>query len=244
MKFSSPVWLVSQNYSNLQILNQGLSLTVVCMPTCRKPKTVIKLPRKIKVKNTTDHGLMMGEFLISPLQLIRWYLFMFTSDKTVKWIENLAEQECLIQLGERSSLDLCTTKDEVLSSETISFVRSLFYHFEYLTRLFNTRVELAILKIKIEKHGENYNSFSVCRNQVRLVVTGSRSGAVHLQCLREDNGAMGTMNSVLFSGLIEARFETFHEVKWYFLDSVILPEQVARHYLTEFLQISRSSQTH
>jgi hypothetical protein len=168
---------------------------------------------------------------------------MFTSDKTIKWVENLAEQECLIQLGEKSSVDLCNAKDEVLTNETSTFVRSLFYHFEYLTRLFNSRVEVPFLKIKIQSKGENFNSFSISRNRINLIVTGSQMGAIHLQCVREDSGQAG-INSVVFSGLIEGRFETFHEVKWYFLDSSILPEQVARHYLTEFLQVSRSSHTH
>lgn len=168
---------------------------------------------------------------------------MFTSDKTIKWIENLAEQECLIQLGEKASLDLCNAKEEVLTNETRSFVRSLFYHFEYLIRLFNARVEVPFLKIKILAKEENFNSFSISRNRVNLVITGSQSGAIHLQCNRADAGEAG-VNSVVFSGMIEARFETFHEVKWYFLDSAILPEQVARHYLTEFLQVSRSTLTH
>ncbi|MFM8315532.1 MAG: hypothetical protein ACKOA8_14710 [Deltaproteobacteria bacterium] len=168
---------------------------------------------------------------------------MFTSDKTIKWIENLAEQECLIQLGEKSSLDICSVKDEVLSTETSSFVRALFYHFEYLTKLFNARVEVPFLKIKVQSKEENFKSFTLSRNRISLTVTGNQPGAIQLQGVREDSGEMG-VNSVIFSGLIEGRFETFDEVKWFFLDNPILPEQVARHYLTEFLQVSRSNHTH
>lgn len=168
---------------------------------------------------------------------------MFTSDKTIKWIENLAEQESLIVLGEKSSLDLCNAKEEVMSNETTTFVRGLFYHFDYLIRLFNNRVDMPSLKIKIAANEENFNSFTVNRNRTGLRVSGKQSGAIHLQCFREDNSDMNSP-SVLFSGLIEARFENFHEVGWYFLDSIISPEQVARHYLTEFLQVSRSNLTH
>ncbi len=168
---------------------------------------------------------------------------MFTSDKTIKWVENLADQECLILSGEKSSLDLCNAKEEVMNNETSFFVRSLFYYFEYLTRLFNARVDDTFLRLKIVAQGENFNTFTISRNRINLRVVGAQPGAIHLQCIREDSGEMG-INSVVFSGLIEARFETFHEVKWYFLDSMILPEQVARHYLTEFLQVSRSNHTH
>lgn len=168
---------------------------------------------------------------------------MFTSDKTIKWVENLADQECLILSGEKSSLDLCNAKEEVMNNETSAFVRSLFYHFEYLIRLFNARVDVAFLRIKIASSGDEFNSFSINRNQIHLKVSGSQPGIIHLQCVRDENGS-NSPGSVLFSGMIEARFETFHEVKWYFLDSIILPEQVARHYLTEFLQVSRSNHTH
>jgi hypothetical protein len=168
---------------------------------------------------------------------------MFTSNKTIKWIENLAEQECLIQLGEKSSVDLCTVKDEVLSNETNSFVRALFYHFEYLIKLFNSRVDAPFLKISVQNQSENFNTFSLNRNGMSLVINGSQSGSIQLRCFREGGIEFG-VDSVVFSGTIEARFETFHEVKWYFLDSQILPEQVARHYITEFLQVSRSQHTH
>ena len=168
---------------------------------------------------------------------------MFTSDKTIKWVENLADQECLILSGEKSSLDLCTAKEEVMNNETSSFVRSLYYHFEYLIRLFNARVDVPFLKIKIISPNDDFNSFSISRNQINLKVSGSQAGMIHLQCNREESSIVN-IGSVLFSGMIEARFETFHEVKWYFLDSIILPEQVARHYLTEFLQVSRSNHTH
>lgn len=167
---------------------------------------------------------------------------MFTSDKTIKWVENLAEQEYLIHLGEKSSLDICTVKDEVLGTETGAFVRALYYQFEYLIRLFNLKVDLPELKIKLQTKEENLNSFSVSRNRISLVVMGTKTGAVQLQCVREESGDLSS-GRVIFSGLIEARFETFDEVKWFFLDSPILPEQVTRHYLTEFLQLSRSSIT-
>ena len=167
---------------------------------------------------------------------------MLTSDKTIKWFENLAEQECLIQLGEKSSLDICTTKEEVLGAETGAFVRALYYQFEYLIRLFNSKVELPDLKIKVQANENNINSFSIVRNRISLIITGTQSGTVQLQCVRLESGDL-TSNRVIFSGLIEARFETFDEVKWYFLDSPILPEQVTRHYLTEFLQLSRATNT-
>lgn len=167
---------------------------------------------------------------------------MFTSDKTIKWVENLAQQECLIQSGEKSALDICSVKDEILGTETGAFVRALYYQFEYLIRLFNVKVDLAELKIKIQTKEDNRNSFSVSRNRISLIVTGTQSGSVQLQCVREESGNLVSPR-VIFSGVIEARFEAFDEVKWYFLDNLILPEQVTRHYLTEFLQLSRSSST-
>lgn len=168
---------------------------------------------------------------------------MLTSNKTIKWVENLAEQECLIQLGEKSSLDICSVKDDILITETNAFIRALFYQFEYLIRLFNSKVDLPALKIKIHSREEGENRFALSRNRINLIITGTQIGVVQLQCER-DQISNPTASRVIFSGLIEARFDTFDEVQWYFLDNPISPEQVVRHYLTEFLQISRFTDIH
>jgi hypothetical protein len=45
----------------------------------------------------------------------------------------------------------------------------------------------------------------------------------------------------MFSAVIEAQFETFDDVAWLFLGTPINAEQVARHYLTEFIQATRDA---
>lgn len=165
---------------------------------------------------------------------------MFTSNRTIKWIENLAEQELSIRAGERVSIDILTTKEEVLTVETATFVRDLFVHFEYLIQLFNLRVNQESLQIKVTRNSENLDGFSLSRNFMRLSVAKAQPGLVKLQCdkqIREEERTVKT--SVMFSGLIEASFGTFHDVEWAFLGSRVTAEQVARHYLTEFIQVSR-----
>ena len=46
---------------------------------------------------------------------------------------------------------------------------------------------------------------------------------------------------MMFSGRVEAKFGTFHDVEWYFLGNRVNAELLARHYLTEFIQVSRDS---
>jgi hypothetical protein len=167
---------------------------------------------------------------------------MSTSHRTIKWIENLADQERLIKAGERVSIDICTTKDEVLTVETTTFVRDLFYHLEYLSRLFNSRVHELSLEIKISR-SENLEGFALSRNRMRLTLGKAQLGVVKLTCEKIFDGdglSKGNRASVMFSGLIEAKFGTFHDVEWYFLGSRVSAEQVARHYLTEFIQSSRT----
>ena len=41
---------------------------------------------------------------------------MSTSSRTIRWIEDLAEQEILISNGQRTSIDLGKTKDQVWSA--------------------------------------------------------------------------------------------------------------------------------
>lgn len=168
---------------------------------------------------------------------------MFTSNRTIKWIENLAEQELLINAGERASIDILTTKEEVLTVETATFVRDLYYHFEYLIQLFNLRVSHPSLQIKLVRNSENLDGFTLSRNGMRLSLTKSQPGVVQLQCdklIREEQ-SRSVKTSMMFSGLIEANFGTFHDVEWNFLGSRIAAEQVARHYLTEFIQVSRGN---
>ena len=163
---------------------------------------------------------------------------MDTSNRTIKWIENLAEQELLISAGERTSIDICTTKDEVLSVESSTFLRELFHHFSYLVKLFNLRVSQDLLKIEVKKE-EGGETFNLSRNGLKLIVGRSRTAMVQLSCVRV--GSREQKPTVMFSGVVEAKFGAFHDVEWHFLGSAITGEQLARHYLTEFIQGSRVS---
>ena len=160
---------------------------------------------------------------------------MDTSNRTIKWIENLAEQELLIRAGEKSSIDICTTKDEVLSVETTTFLRELFHHFSYLVKLFNLRVLEAPLKIEVDQTVQG-DAFSLSRNGLRLGVSKGM-GKVHLFCGK--SLGKDSKPAVMFSGTVEAQFGTFNDVEWHFLGAAITGEQLARHYLTEFIQVSR-----
>lgn len=164
---------------------------------------------------------------------------MVTSNRTIKWIESLAEQELSIRSGERSSIDILATKDEVLAHETTSFLRELNQQFDYLVKLFDLRVNQESLKIKIRKNEDILDGFSLFRNELRLLVAKPRLGVVQITCDTKVTGT--TRPSVMFSGVVEAKFGTFHDVEWHFLGSQVTAEQVARHYLTEFIQVSRAS---
>lgn len=160
---------------------------------------------------------------------------MVTSNRTIKWIESLADQEIRIRAGERSSIDLLATKDEVLSLETSSFLRELYGHFDYLVKLFNLRVSQDALRIL--KGEDIQEGFHLLRHDLRLLVARPRPGVVQIACDRRI-GADGR-TSVMFTGTVEAKFGIFHDVCWHFLGSSVTAEQVARHYLTEFIQASR-----
>lgn len=163
---------------------------------------------------------------------------MDTSNRTITWIENLAEQELLIRAGEKSSIDICTTKDEVILVETSTFVRELFHHFSYLAKLFNLRINQENLCIKVEQLGSTEGFFLV-RNGMRLMVESSGTGVVRF--VGSKITAKGARPAVMFSGAVEAKFGTFNDVEWHFLGSSVTGEQLARHYLTEFIQVSRST---
>lgn len=161
---------------------------------------------------------------------------MMTSDSSIKWIENLAEQELLISTGQSASLDLTRTKEEVIAVATTAFFRQLHNQFEYLIKLFNTHVSETALAIRVIQEGERWDHFVICRNHTRMSVLGGKPGFIHLQCEKQ----VGLQPSVMFSGIIEASFAAFDDLEWNFLGSPVTAEQVARHYLTEFIQTSRS----
>lgn len=165
---------------------------------------------------------------------------MVTSNRTIKWIESLAEQELRIRAGERASIDLLATRDEVLSVETTSFLKELYQHVEYLVGLFDSRVNQESLKIRIQKIDEIQEGFTLVRNELRLLVVRPRLGVVQITCDKRLAGE--ARPSVMFSGVVEAKFGVFHDLEWHFLGSQVTAEQIARHYLTEFIQVSRSSQ--
>lgn len=166
---------------------------------------------------------------------------MSTSSRTIKWIESLAEQENLIRAGEKTSIDIFKTKEDVLRAETISFVHDLFYHCEYLIGLFNNRVENSELQMRLLR-GETPEQFCLQRNTLKLSIATPQPGVVQLQCdklLPSEPGSRLMKPSLMFSGRVEAKFGTFHDVEWYFLGNRVNAELLARHYLTEFIQVSR-----
>ena len=166
---------------------------------------------------------------------------MFTSNRTIKWIENLADQELQISAGEKASIDIIHTKVEVLNVETATFVRDLYAHVEYLAQLFNSKVLSDSLQLKLARSPEQSEGFTVSRNGMKLTLTKPQPGVVQLQCDKQFKDEDSRMkSSVMFSGIIEAGFGTFHDVHWTFLGSQVTAEQVARHYLTEFIQVSRN----
>jgi hypothetical protein len=162
-----------------------------------------------------------------------------TSDHSIKWIENLAEQEGLILSGQLPTLDITKTREEVLAVATSVFLRELKAHWITLSRLFNSRMKDTPLGIEWGTPTEKIDGFYLVRNSVRLSISSSRPGSVQIQC--EKVGVeIPTRPSMIFSGVVEARFSNFDEVNWFFLEKNISVEQLARYYLTEFIQSSRS----
>lgn len=162
-----------------------------------------------------------------------------TSDRSIRWIENLAEQELLL-LESKGSYDLCSTREEILASETLGFLNELRFQLEYLVRLFNAKVgdrgvgprSEGGQTIEVTKTSSPQEEIRLSRNGVVLEVASRKPGAVHLVCRRGE--------SALSSGTVEADFSSFHELHWKFLGEVVTSEKAACHFLTEFLQVSRS----
>lgn len=163
-----------------------------------------------------------------------------TSSKTIRWIENLAQQEQSIDQGEATSFDIFQTKQDVLQVETQIFMGELYYQFEYLVRLFNSKKgynenaeEIALKKnTDIAEEG-----FFIQRNDFRFSFQKAQSGAIHFRCEKQDGSQLG----ILFSGRVEAKFGVFNDIEWLYIGSRVTSEQISRHYLTEFIQMSRKS---
>lgn len=160
-----------------------------------------------------------------------------TSDRSIRWIENLAEQELSISEGRSANVDICSTKEEVLLEETSHFLREIAHHLSYLSKLFNAKMEKVEFQIKVKRGSSPGDGLTLVRGDVRLHLRSQNAASVQLQCLRSD--LTQGKESVLSSGLIEAQFVTFHDIEWQFLGVRVTAEQVARHYMTEFLQVSR-----
>lgn len=161
------------------------------------------------------------------------------SDSSIKWIENLAEQEGMIFAGQLPALDISRTRDEVLTVATSVFMRELRAQSIALAKLFNSRMKEPSLGISWGMIADRPDCFFLARNSVRLVITSSSPGYIQIQCEKPSLDS-SSRSSVIFSGCVEARFSSFDEVNWVFLEKPINVEQVVRYYLTEFLQSSRS----
>jgi hypothetical protein len=164
----------------------------------------------------------------------------FASSRTIQWIENLADQEGQICSGRRSSLDLSSTKESLLAGETLFFLEELHSGIDYLVSVFNARVS-GECELRVQATSRP-SGFSISRNGVRLSVHLHRPGLIQFLCDKHASDSETSWESRsyrLFSGTVEAQFGNFNEVEWASLGSVVTPEQVVRHYLTEFIQVSR-----
>lgn len=163
------------------------------------------------------------------------------SDSSLKWIENLAEQDALISLGKLSELDLGQTKEEVLALNTTAFIRELKAHCHTFVKIFNGRMQEPSLSLSIDGLADKADGFMVLRNGFRLLFMTHQMGTIQIQCEKGDNQKLNPFSPV-FSGQIQAKFQSFDEVSWFFLEKPVTAEQFCRFYLTEFISVSRSSE--
>ena len=161
------------------------------------------------------------------------------SDSSIKWIENLAEQEGLILAGKLPNLDISRTREEVLAVSTTLFMREVRTQWLSLSKLFNSRMKEPSLCISWGEMADRPDNFFLERNSVRLVISSSRSGSIQIKCEKPSLDT-SSRTSTVFSGVLEARFSSFDEVTWHFLEKPITVDQFSRYYLTEFLQSSRA----
>lgn len=167
---------------------------------------------------------------------------MITSNRTIRWIENLADQESDVRRADRHFVDLGVPEDGLIESETAAFVRDLKKHFEYLVELFNSRVSESSLRIIFSETGGHPPVLKLSRHSMQLRVWTPKIGCVQIHCdklLSEPNSPNRT--SLMMTGTIEAEFGSFRDLEWRYLDSPVNVEQIARHYLSEFIQLSRIS---
>lgn len=155
---------------------------------------------------------------------------MALSSRTMDWIESLVVQEKEILTGDRLSIDLGHAKDGLLSAETVHFVRALHCKFAELAVFVNRRLPETSCPVSVITVCEGGEEFVVERLPVRLCFK-SRPGSINFSCDRISAGLQ-------FTGSIEARFGVFYEIDWMFLGARVTAEQIARHHLTELLQIT------
>jgi len=161
------------------------------------------------------------------------------SDSSVKWIENLAEQEGLIYSGKLAELDLSRTKEEVLALSTTGFLRDLKVHCLTFLKLFNARMSDPSLCIHVGELADKTDGFFIQRNHFRLLFVSSQLGTIQIQCEKLEKKTLNPV-SLVFSGQLKAKFLSFDDVSWFFLEKPVSAEQFCRFYLTEFIQVSRS----
>lgn len=163
------------------------------------------------------------------------------SNGSVKWIENLAEQEGLISAGKLSELDISRTKEEVLALSTTAFTRELKSFFAGCVKLFNSRMKQSSLTLSLGEFPDLIDGFFIQRGHCRLSFISHQPGTIQIQCEKTHSGFL-VQSSPVFSGQIQAKFVSFDDVGWFFLEKLVSPEQLCRFYLTEFIQVSRPTE--
>ncbi len=173
---------------------------------------------------------------------------------TFGWIHELAKGEIhpeadrLLQLGK--SFD----PNQLIEESTIEFLSELREHFSEYSKIFNgysdsgTRFQ----DIKIYSVAQTVADFMVYRNQVKLLVSSSAMGLIHIGYAKHSTGRMSLngQSGTEEQGRAEmsqpqelmAQVGPFRNVYWSFQGEKVSPEQVAKFYFSEFIRATRSTQ--
>jgi len=157
------------------------------------------------------------------------------------WIEGLALDELNMEESGVVNFNDHLNPLHDLEESSIRFVDTLRDHFEYCIDRFNEfrgNKEIGS-QIKIFKISGTVNDFMLFRNSLRLIVGRKADDLVTVGFLSNKGGLYPSrIQENQLPHEIRAHVGPFNKITWRFLNEVVDPEALVRHYLTEFIRKS------
>jgi hypothetical protein len=158
------------------------------------------------------------------------------------WIYELARAEASSEAEALYRLNQSGAPQQAIEESTVDFLTDLRAFFQEYVRIFNAQSDAGkkFAEIKIFNLTQGAADFMLYRNGIKLIVANTTHGVVQISYDKHMiAGAVPAELTVPQAEELLAQFGAFGAVHWMYRSEKVESEQVAKHFFSDFVRVSR-----